>query len=157
MRSSKILVKSIRHLERFRRDAYQDVKGVWTIGYGHTANVMKGNSVTREIAERLLHDDLQVFESYVDSLNICNSQFQFDALVDFAYNCGIDNLRSSTLLKYIREGRTDNEIRGEFMKWTYSGGRQLRGLEIRRKWEADRFFGRTTPFSIWDKIKYRLL
>lgn len=92
---------------------------------------------------------MKEFESYVDSLNFCNSQFQFDALVDFAYNCGIENLRTSTLLRYIREGRSEEEIRKEFHKWIYC----VKGLAIRRKWEADRFFGRTTPFS----LKYRQL
>ena len=88
-------------------------------------------------------------------MNVCgDNQFRFDALTDFAYNCGIENLRSSTLLRYIYEGRSEDEIREEFMKWTYSGGRKLRGLAFRRKWEADRFFGRTTSISIWDKIKF---
>lgn len=157
MRTSDILAKSIRRFESFRRKAYQDAKGVWTIGYGHTADVKEGDCISRKVAEQLLLDDLKEFESYVDSLNICNSQFQFDALVDFAYNCGIENLRTSTLLRYIREGRSEEEIRKEFHRWIYCGGKRLKGLAIRRKWEADRFFGRTTPFSFWDKIKYRLL
>lgn len=157
MRASNVLVRSIRRFESFRSEAYQDAKGVWTIGYGHTANVKKGDCVTREVAERFLLEDLKVFESFVESLNVCDNQFQFDALVDFAYNCGIENLRISTLLKYIYKGMPEEDIRREFMKWSYSGKRKLRGLTIRRKWEADRFFGRTTPFSLWDKIKSRML
>ena len=155
MRASDVLLKSIRRFEGFRGKAYQDAKGVWTIGYGHTTQVKEGDIVTRKEAEQLLCDDLQIFENYVNSLNICgDNQFHFDALTDFAYNCGIENLRSSTLLRDIYEGRSEDEIREEFMKWTYSGGRKLRGLAFRRKWEADRFFGRTTSISIWDKIKF---
>lgn len=156
MRTSDILAISIRRFESFRRKAYQDAKGMWTIGYGHTTDVKKGDCITRKVAEQLLLEDLKAFESYIDSLNICDNQYQFDALVDFAYNCGIENLRTSTLLRYIREGRSEEDIRKEFLRWTYSGGKRLRGLAIRRKWEADRFFGRTTAFSIWDKIKFRL-
>ncbi len=99
MRASDVLIKSIRRFEGFRGKAYQDVKGVWTIGYGHTAQVKDGASITRKDAERLLRDDLKVFENNVNSLNICdNNLFRFDALTDFTYNCGIENLRSSNLL-----------------------------------------------------------
>lgn len=153
MRASDVLLKSIRRFEGFRSKAYQDVKGVWTIGYGHTAQVKEGDRITRKDAEQLLHNDLQIYEDYVNSLNVCdNNQYRFDALTDFAYNCGMENLRTSTLLKYVAEGREEDEIRSEFMRWIYCGGRKLRGLAFRRKWEADRFFGRTTPISIWDKI-----
>lgn len=155
MRASDVLLKSIRRFEGFRGKAYQDAKGVWTIGYGHTTQVKEGDIVTRKEAEQLLYEDLRIFENYVNRLSVCgDSQFRFDALTDFAYNCGIENLRSSTLLRYIHEGRAEDEIREEFMKWTYCGGRKLRGLVFRRKWEADRFFGRTTSISIWDKIKF---
>lgn len=155
MKVSDVLLKSIRRFDGFRSKAYQDAKGVWTIGYGHTAHVKEGDVVTRKDAEMLLRADLQFFEHYVNSLGVCDdNQFRFDALADFAYNCGMENLKSSTLLKYISEDREEDEIRGEFMKWIYSGGRKLRGLAFRRKWEADRFFGRTTSVTIWDKIKF---
>ena len=26
------------------------------------------------------------------------------------------------------------------LRWVYAGGRRLRGLELRREWEANRFF-----------------
>jgi lysozyme len=156
MRASDVLIKSIRRFEGFRSKAYQDAKGVWTIGYGHTGQVNEGDSVNREEAEILLREDLRIFENYVNSLNVCHDQCRFDALTDFAYNCGIDNLRTSTLLRYVREGREEGEIRAEFMRWVFSGKRKLRGLAFRRKWEADRFFGRTTPVSLWEKLWFVL-
>ena len=73
---------------------------------------------------------------------MCKKQCQFDALVDFSYNAGIEALRKSTLLKYIRAGKGEAAIRGEFAKWVYSGGKKLGGLVKRRAWEADRFFGK---------------
>ena len=42
MKASNVLLKSIRRFEGFRSKAYQDAKGVWTIGYGHTAQVKEG-------------------------------------------------------------------------------------------------------------------
>lgn len=150
-----MLIKSIRRFEGFRGRAYQDAKGVWTIGYGHTGNVMPGYTITREKAEKLLLDDLRTYEDFVCSLDVCHhDQGRFDALTDFAYNCGMENLRSSSLLKSIREGKEEHEIRGEFMKWIFCGKRPLRGLAFRRKWEADRFFGRSNPISLWEKYVF---
>ena len=33
-----------------------------------------------------------------------------------------------------------HQIRKEFMRWVYAGGKRLKGLEKRRQWEAERFF-----------------
>ena len=70
MRASKVLIKSIRRFENFRSKAYQDAKGVWTIGYGHTVKVKEGDAVTRKEAEKLLRDDLKTCEDYVNSLGV---------------------------------------------------------------------------------------
>ena len=141
MKASDILIKSIKSFEGLRLEAYQDAKGVWTIGYGHTDQVKPGDRITCEEAETLLKQDLAAFERFVNGLNVCEgSQGRFDALTDFAYNCGIENLKNSTLLRYIRDNRTEEEIRHEFLRWVYSGGKILNGLKKRRMWEADRFF-----------------
>ena len=102
---------------------------------------------TREEAEKFLKQDLTVFEDYVNSLGVCEgNQGRFDALTDFAYNCGVENLKTSTLLKYIREHRSEDEIRHEFLRWVYSGGTKLKGLEKRRMWEANLFFNKKRSF-----------
>jgi lysozyme len=67
------------------------------------------------------------------------TQGQFDAVVDFMYNCGVTNFNRSTLKKYIEEGRKTHEIQREFLKWTKSGGVELGGLYTRRIWEAARW------------------
>ena len=76
----------------------------------------------------------------VGELDVARTEGQFDALVSFAYNVGIGRLRRSTLLRVIREGGSRSAIRREFKKWVFAGGRKLRGLELRREWEAKRFF-----------------
>ena len=156
MKASDILIKGIKSFEGLRLEAYQDAKGVWTIGFGHTANVKPGDRITREEAEALLRQDLAVFERFVNGLNVCKgSQGRFDALTDFAYNCGIENLKNSTLLRYIKENRTEEEIRHEFHRWVYSGGKILDGLKKRRMWEANRFFekesSKINDFRAWLK------
>ena len=79
-------------------------------------------------------------EQQVLDLNVAQTQGQFDALVSFTFNLGIGRLKSSTLLKVIREGGSKNAIKKEFKRWVYAGGKKLRGLELRREWEAKRFF-----------------
>jgi lysozyme len=69
------------------------------------------------------------------------TQEQFDAVVDFLYNCGVANFNKSTLKKYIEAGRKTWEIQKEFLRWTKSGGVELGGLVTRRIWEANRFAG----------------
>jgi lysozyme len=68
------------------------------------------------------------------------SENQFSALVCFAYNVGIGNLKKSTLLKKVNVNPNDETIAAEFAKWNKAGGKVLNGLVRRRKAEADLYF-----------------
>lgn len=140
MRASDVLIEALKGFEGCRLRAYKCPAGVWTIGYGHTRGVKEGQVITPAQAESLLRGDLRVYEGGVERLGVPLTQGRFDALVDFAYNLGLDALGRSTLLTKIRLGAGEEEIRGEFMRWVNAGGRRLPGLVRRRKWEADRFF-----------------
>ena len=141
MEASEILIEKLKEFEGFRRDAYRDAAGVLTIGYGHTGkDVREGDRMTTYGAEQLLLIDLKEHEAAVRRLNVARTQGQFDALVSLAFNIGIGRLKGSTLLQVIRDGGTRNQIKKEFKRWVYAGGRRLRGLELRREWEAKRFF-----------------
>jgi lysozyme len=140
MRASEILIEALKGFEGCRLRAYKCPAGVWTIGYGHTKGVKEGQVITSAQAESLLRGDLRVYESGVEQLGVPLTQCQFDALVDFAYNLGLDALRRSTLLTKIRLGASEAEIRKEFMRWVNAGGKRLPGLVRRREWEANRFF-----------------
>ena len=70
----------------------------------------------------LLELDLNDFIVGVQKLlkkNINNNQFS--ALVSFAYNLGLNNLKSSTLLKKVNSNSNDRTIVDEFIKWIYAG------------------------------------
>lgn len=140
MKVSRILIQKIKEFEGFRSEAYKCPAGVWTIGYGHTAGVKKGDKVTEAEAEKMLLRDLITYEAFVERLNVSQKQEKFDALVDFAFNLGSDALERSTLLRKIRAGKPDQEVREQFMRWVYAGKKKLPGLVARRKWEADRYF-----------------
>lgn len=139
MRSSSVLINRIKRFEQLRLTAYQDAKGVWTIGYGHTGGVRKGDRISEVRAEELLRADMQTAEKYVKTLSRVDTQGKFDALVDFAYNCGVGALKTSTLLQYIQSGRKTWEIQEQFLRWVNSGGKKLGGLVTRRIWEANRW------------------
>lgn len=138
MRASNILIEAIKGFEGFRAEAYKCPAGVWTIGYGHTGGVKKGQRVSPARAEELLLADLRSAEESVSRLGVASTQGQFDALVDITYNCG--DMSKSTLVRKIREGAGKDEITKEFMRWVHSDGKVLPGLMKRRAWDAERFF-----------------
>lgn len=135
-----LLIHKLMEMEGLRLDAYVDAAGVWTIGYGHTKNVRQGDKISEYWAKELLMQDVAEVEKQVKALGVAKTQGQFDALVSFAFNLGIGNLKRSTLLKCIREGRSMREIKRQFMRWVVAGGKRLKGLERRRAWEVQRFF-----------------
>ena len=142
MKSSELLLNKIIDFEGCKLTAYKCPAGVWTIGVGHTKGVKQGQKITEAQAISLLKGDLLPCEKYVNDLGVCKTQGQFDALVDFCFNLGTGALSRSTLLKFIRQGKAEQYIRGEFAKWVKSGGKTLAGLVKRRAWEADRYFGK---------------
>lgn len=142
MKSSELLLNKIIDFEGCKLTAYKCPAGVWTIGVGHTKGVKQGQTITDAQAMTLLKGDLLPCENYVNNLGVCKTQGEFDALVDFTFNLGTAALGRSTLLKYIRAKKPEQYIREEFAKWVNSKGMRLKGLVIRRQWEADRYYGK---------------
>ena len=142
MKSSELLINKIIEFEGCKLKAYKCLAGIWTIGVGHTKGVKQGQTITKEQAMTLLKGDLLPCENYVNNLGVCKTQGQFESLVSFSFNLGTAALGRSTLLKYIRQGREEQYIRNEFAKWVNSKGVRLKGLVVRRAWEADRYFSK---------------
>jgi lysozyme len=136
----------VKHFEGCKLTSYVCSAGHNTIGYGNTfykngVKVKPGDKITQQRAEELLDVILIKFVQQTNELIKSNvNQNQRDALTDFAYNCGIGNLRSSTLLKKVNANPTDKTIRDEFMKWNKGGGKVLNGLTRRREAEANLYF-----------------
>ena len=142
MKASNELIQALIKFEGMRLRAYLCPAGVWTIGVGHTRGVKPGQMITREQAHTLLRGDLVYFEQGIATLlpPALLTQGRFDALVSFAFNLGLGALERSTLLAKIRAQAPEAEIRAQFARWVYAGGKRLSGLVKRRKWEADRYF-----------------
>jgi lysozyme len=135
-------VDLVKLFEGCKLSAYRCPAGVLTIGYGHTRDVMQGDVITQYTAEKLLLEDLQSVEDQVNQLvTVPLTTSQRGALVSFAYNGGITNLKQSTLLKRINE--RDPLAADEFLKWnkaTVKGEKVvLDGLTRRRKAERNLF------------------
>ena len=140
MKTSPKGIALIKEFEGLRLKAYLCPGGVWTIGYGHTAGVKPGMLISKAQAEEYLKADLIAFERYLNVLGLALNQNQFDALVSFIYNVGTGNFSSSTLLRKVRANPQDNSIMDEFLRWVYSKGRVLPGLQRRRLREMKLYF-----------------
>jgi lysozyme len=143
---SKAGLNLIRSFEGLFLTAYYCPAGVLTIGYGHTnmdgvePRVTKGLKITAEQAEDILRRSLKKYEDAVKRLvKVHLTQSEFDALVSFAYNCGIGALEKSTLLRKLNKGDYAC-VPSELMKYvmaTVNGKRVvLNGLVRRRKAEG---------------------
>ena len=140
MTTTEILLQKLMEMEGLRLEAYEDAAGVPTIGYGHTKNVRMGDKISEYWAKEMLREDIEEAEWQVKELGVAKTEGQLDALVSFVFNLGIDRLKTSTLLKVIRNGGSMQQIKKEFKRWVFAGGKKLPGLVKRREWEAKRFF-----------------
>ena len=132
----------IKKFEGCELKAYQCSAGVWTIGYGHTKDVEEGDTISKDQAEEMLVEELHEYENYVNEyVNVALSQNQFDALVSWVYNLGPANLKSSTMLKVLNDGKYE-DVPYQMKRWNKAGGKVLDGLVRRREAEALLYQGR---------------
>lgn len=124
--------------EGFSEKAYQDTGGVWTIGYGHTKNVKKGDKITLEEAEKYYKADFEEHIEPLKEVKVPLNNNQKIALASLIYNIGPNAFRKSTLLKKLNNNDFDGAA-DEFDKWTYDNGKKLNGLVNRRKKEKELF------------------
>jgi len=130
----------IKKYEGFRSEAYLCPAKVWTIGYGSTKGVKKGDRITRDKGEDRLNQYIDenvetVIEKYV---KVPLNQNQFDALGSFIYNLGETHFKDSTLLKKLNKEDYEGAV-NEFKRWNKSNGKPLKGLTRRRAEEAELF------------------
>ncbi|NHK26937.1 lysozyme [Parvularcula flava] len=161
MRASQTGIDLIKHFEGIRLDAYKDVAGIWTIGYGHigpisidgrrydsvaaavAANGGQPVRISQGYAEELLRDELQRFEEGVSGgLKRDINQNQFDAFVSLSYNIGVSAFRGSSALKFFNQGKI-TEAADAITWWnkaTVNGQKQVvQGLVNRRAAEKALF------------------
>lgn len=150
MRVSNNGVALLKRFEGLELEAYQDIAGIWTIGYGHTGpDVQPGMKISEREAEELLKRDLKPREEAVARLvSVPLNQNEFDALVSFVYNVGIEAFKGSTARR--RLNAKDRVGAAEALTWWNKatvGGvlRAVTGLTRRRAAERALFLEPVEP------------
>ena len=129
----------IESFEGLRLTAYQDERGIWTIGYGHTRTAQAGMVITAERAQQLLEEDLAEAERRVGILvKVPVTENQRAALECFTFNVGAGNLQSSTLLRLLNAGDVPGAA-DQFLAWDKINGQVSHGLQRRRFAERSLF------------------
>ena len=133
----------VKRFEGLRLEAYRCPAGVLTIGYGSTGpHVRTGLVITPGEADRLLDKDLSRFETGVDAM-LCGApttEDEFSAMVSLAFNIGLGNFATSTLLKRHKAGNKIGAA-NSFLSWVYAAKKKLPGLMRRREAEKELYEG----------------
>lgn len=96
----------LKSFEGLRLTAARLPDGRWTMGHGHTQYAREGATITEADAEALLlYDLIPVVAAVNEAVTIEVSQNQFDALVCFAFNVGIESFRQSEVLTRVNQER----------------------------------------------------
>ena len=136
----------IKRHEGFRSHPYRDAVGIPTIGYGATYYPVTGRRVTMTDPPLSEPQASALLEAMVDRFaagirryaQVPLTQRQFDALVSWAYNVGLEAARTSTLMRKLNTGDYEGAA-DELPRWNRAGGRVLRGLTRRRAEERALF------------------
>lgn len=149
MKTSPAGVALIKLFEGLELDAYQDIAGVWTIGYGHTETAGPNQKISPEQAEDLLRRDLipreQALSGWQVEWGVELNQNQFDALISFIYNSGFSGFKTSTAAKRLK--KADHAGAAEALTWWNKAKvngvlREIDGLTRRRAAERSLFLTR---------------
>ena len=141
------LVNFTKVKEGFYSEPYYDIAGVKTIGYGMTGAEIDGLTYISEpdaaqkLTDLLNNSYAAPLKSDLDSKGVQLKQNQFDALVDLAYNIGVEAVLSSTIYNKVCAGETNpSVITASFCMWDKAmvNGRlqDVAGLLTRRNQEA---------------------
>jgi len=142
--------------EGFRNGVYDDGVHVATIGVGHALTPAEKSSGTLNIngtpvpyaggisddqVEALLAVDLHKYENALnDAIAINLNQNQFDALVSFCFNIGINGFQGSSVLRDVNNSALDS-VPNDLRMWEKAGGQFSQGLANRRENEIKLWFG----------------
>ena len=132
-------VEVIKRFEGFSPVPYRDAQG-WSIGYGHFIKPGETFTAISEAQGRaLLKADAKVASDTVSNkVRVPLTQNQFDALVSFTYNVGVNAFANSTLLARLNAGDYSGAA-AQFARWNKSQGEVLAALDRRRSNERELF------------------
>lgn len=134
-----IALDFIRNEEGYKLKSYLCPAGKWTIGYGHTAGVTEGMTISQAHAEELLRADVIDCAGRMASyIKAPVTKWQFIALVSLSFNVG-DLRRKAPKLLHNLNSRQEDKAAHEFLDIVKAGGVPSKGLKTRREKEAKLF------------------
>ena len=156
LRASQWYWDHVRNEESLKCEAYDIGDGKWTIGYGHTEGVKKGDILgdgknCKMEADELLREDStahadklrNIFSVWEDEgLNILITQGMFDVLLSLSYNGGASGIRRSDVIALLKKSQTidkDTIQQAATSIKTYRVNKKFPGLVKRRELEYHRF------------------
>lgn len=136
MRTSKAGLALLKDFEGCRLEAYPDVTGIPTIGFGFIAGVKMGDTMTQVQCDERLRREIRAYEIAVWNATGGNvTQSELDSLVSFSWNVGIAGMEKSSVIKAHNRGDKQAAARA-FGMWNKAGGNVISGLTRRRAAEA---------------------
>lgn len=99
----------IKSFEGCKLCAYQDQGGVWSIGYGQTGPfVTEGLTIQQDQADAWLHQSVDTVAAGLSRMiKMVLNQNEFDALCAWAYNVGLGNASSSSVIALVNQGHLE--------------------------------------------------
>ena len=158
MKISHAGIELLKRYEGCKLKAYQDIAGVWTIGYGHTAAAgwiipEKDMIINQTMADEILIRDLTQYEVAVSrAVSRFMRQNQFDAMVSLCFNIGPGAFAKSSVVRHFNAGAVAKAA-NSFLLWSKARHPKTgkpehsRGLAKRRAAEMALFLAPTAAKS----------
>lgn len=128
--------------EGYVGQAYRDIVGVWTIGFGTTEQVKPGDKIDPVRALQRKMADVQKFEGALKRcVKVPLHQYEYDAFLSLAYNIGPGAFCGSTLVRKLNAEDYPGAC-AEILRWDKAGGKTVAGLTKRRQIEHRQCLGR---------------
>src|SRR6478736_310899 len=106
-------------VEGLSTKSYQDTGGVWTICYGYTHGVTRGQTASKEQCWTMLKEEAQAVATQIAPyIKTDLNPNQYAALISFCYNVGVYNCKTSTLFTLINRGDLVGAGK-QFARWHY--------------------------------------
>lgn len=106
-----------------------------TIGFGTTDGVKMGDTITPPQALQRALTDVSKFEGALKRcVKVPLHQYEYDAMVQLAYNIGGTAFCNSTVVRRVNAGDYAGAC-DAFLMWDRSVGKVVRGLQLRRQAE----------------------
>lgn len=177
MKASEKIKTFIKSKEGFSLNPYLCPAGIYTVGWGHTGNVVPTKHYTKDECRILFEQDVKereiMLNKHLENLGVSYQQHEFDAVFSFMWNLGIgtlvndrfcyclnlcrkqgvfkfseyENFKQAQFVDSKYKNMDINGVRFHFRKYISANGKALAGLYIRRSQEAMIFNG------CWDEIE----